>query len=119
VKKKRYLVLLFAYLLTFQGGTISVRHEICLSTGGFRRLMPLSSSGFYNDLTLGIKMINVKKAVFVFCAAVGFAGAISSSAYALPTRETCEEAYTSCVTDGDASACTLVKRLCGVYGIYL
>jgi len=64
-------------------------------------------------------MINVKKAVFVFCAAVGFAGAISSTAYALPTRETCEEAYTSCVVDGDEGQCNLVKRLCGVYGIHL
>ena len=64
-------------------------------------------------------MINVKKAVFVFCAAVGFAGAVSSSAYALPSRETCEEAYTACVTDGDANACALVKRLCGVYGIHV
>ncbi|MDQ4675536.1 hypothetical protein RB642_15570 [Janthinobacterium lividum] len=46
MKKKRYLVLLFAYLLTFQGVTISVRHEIRLSTGSFWRLAPLSSSGF-------------------------------------------------------------------------
>lgn len=87
-----------------------------MNAGGWR-----SFHGFYNDelFANGIEMINFKKAVFVFCAAVGFAGAISSSAYALPSRETCEEAYTSCVTDGDASACTLVKRLCGVYGIYL
>ena len=98
-----------------------MRHKIRLSTGGFWRLRFLSSSGSYSDVTLGngIKMINVKKAVFVFCAAVGFAGAISSSAYALPSRETCEEAYTACVVDGDASSCTLVKRLCGVYGIHL
>lgn len=98
-----------------------MRHEIRLSTDAFWRLTSLSSSVFYNDSTLGngIKMINVKKAVVVFCAAVGFAGAISSSAFALPTRETCEEAYTACVTDGDANACTLVKRLCGVYGIHL
>jgi hypothetical protein len=98
-----------------------MRHKIRLSTGGFWRLRFLSSSGSYNDVTLGngIKMINVKKAVFVFCAAVGFAGAISSSAYALPSRETCEEARDSCLADGNENDCALVKRLCGVYGIHV
>ncbi|MBB5371738.1 MULTISPECIES: hypothetical protein [unclassified Janthinobacterium] len=64
-------------------------------------------------------MINVKKAVFVFCAALGFAGALSSTAYALPTRETCEEARDACLNDGDQNGCALVKRLCGVYGIHV
>ncbi|MCC7646342.1 hypothetical protein OX462_26340 [Janthinobacterium sp. SUN098] len=64
-------------------------------------------------------MINFKKAVFVFCAAVGFAGAVSSSAYALPSRETCEEARDSCLADGNENDCALVRRLCGVYGIHV
>lgn len=92
--------------------------------GSFRWLVFLSFRVFNGLPTLelfenGIKMINVKKAVFVFCAAVGFAGAVCSSAYALPSRETCESAYTSCVEDGDQGQCNLVNRLCGVYGIYL
>lgn len=64
-------------------------------------------------------MINVKKALLVFCTAVGFAGAISSTAYALPSRETCEAALESCLVDGDEGQCTLVRRLCGVYGIHV
>ena len=62
-------------------------------------------------------MINVKKAVFVFCAAIGFAGAVSSTAYALPSRETCEAALEACINDGHQPSCSLVTRLCGVYGI--
>jgi hypothetical protein len=46
LKKKRYLVFLFAYLIIFQSATISVRHEIRLATGSFWRLTSLSSSGF-------------------------------------------------------------------------
>lgn len=109
----------------FHDGTIYSHHKIRLSIDGFWWQVFLSFQWFSMvSLTLalfgnGIKMINVKKAVFVFCAAVGFAGAISSTAYALPTRETCEEAYTSCVVDGDEGQCNLVKRLCGVYGIHL
>lgn len=64
-------------------------------------------------------MINVKKALLVFCTAVGFAGAISSTAYALPSRETCEAALESCLVDGDEGQCTLVRRLCGVYNIHV
>ena len=109
----------------FQGGTIYSHQKIRLATDGSWWQVFWSFQWFSMvSLTLelfgnGIKMINVKKAVFVFCAAVGFAGAISSTAYALPTRETCEEAYTSCVVDGDEGQCNLVKRLCGAYGIHL
>ena len=96
-----------------------MRHKIRLSTGGFWRLRFLSSSGSYNDVTLGngIKMINVKKAVFVFCAAVGFAGALGSAS-AQPTRQACMQALFDC-NDGVMSQCTVVSRSCGVYGIYL
>lgn len=63
-------------------------------------------------------MINVKKAVFVFCVAVGLAGALST-AYAQPTRRECIQALIDCTENGTASQCTLVARSCGVYGIYL
>lgn len=63
-------------------------------------------------------MINVKKAVFVFCAAVGLAGALST-AYAQPTRRECLLALTDCNENGTVSQCTLVANSCGVYGIYL
>ncbi|OEZ69190.1 hypothetical protein JAB5_43420 [Janthinobacterium sp. HH103] len=63
-------------------------------------------------------MIDVKKAIFVFCAAVGLAGAVST-AYAQPTRRECMQALIDCTENGTASQCMLVSRSCGVYGIYL
>jgi len=74
---------------------------------------------FYNDSTLWEwdKNDQCKKAVFVFCAAVGFAGALGSAS-AQPTRQACMQALFDC-NDGVMSQCTVVSRSCGVYGIYL
>lgn len=64
-------------------------------------------------------MINVKKAVFVLCVAAGFSASVSTTAYALPERQTCEAALVGCVEEGNQSQCNLVTRLCGVYDIHL
>ena len=65
-----------------------------------------------------INMINVKKAVFLFCAAIGFAGALGT-AYAQPTFRECANALIECSEAGTASQCTFVSRYCAVYGMYI
>ena len=63
-------------------------------------------------------MINVKKAVFLFCTAIGFAGALST-AYAQPTYGECVQALIACTEAGIGKQCTFVSRYCAVYGIYI
>jgi uncharacterized protein involved in exopolysaccharide biosynthesis len=63
-------------------------------------------------------MINVKKAVFLFFTAVGFAGVLGT-AYAQPTYRECAKALIDCTENGTASQCTFVSRYCAVYGMYI
>ena len=110
---------IFAYFAIFPDGTISSLTRNPLQLMRFVTAWPFPSMLTMIFLKVGITMINVKKAVFILCVAAGFSASVSTTAYALPDRETCEAALVACVEEGDQGQCNLVTRLCGVYGIHL
>ncbi len=60
-------------------------------------------------------MISVKKAVFVFFIAVGFAGAFSGSAMARPDATYCGDLLSEC-GDDVPGACDRWERICAAWG---
>ncbi|MDC8758856.1 hypothetical protein [Janthinobacterium fluminis] len=56
-------------------------------------------------------MISIKKALFIFCAAVGLSGAIAGFAVARPSQQTCDNLEIKC-QQGNPRACELLARHC-------
>ncbi len=56
--------------------------------------------------------ISVKKALFVFCAAVALSAGLGKAAYAFPGYDYCYDMRSACVFDGNEEACEIVAEQC-------